>query len=377
MQINRRDRVSWLIFDIEEGDGQRWEAAGLPPPNLIVQTVDGERVRGAHLYYAIAPVCTSPRGRSEPIQYQRAVYASMAASLRSDLAYHGGPVAKTPGHPLWRTWEIHSHEYTLGELAEYIDLPQRRRGNVSEQAAESRNCALFDACRFFAYSIVGKARDGSFEPFYDRLLAFNEAHNDFGRAGHAKGDLRHSDLRAIAKSVARWTWDKYRGSARMRGTMHFDPALTTKERQQAAAARTHSLRNQSTLAKLMAALASLQSGGELIPTDAGIARTAGVDRRTVARYRARLEEALAASAGRLVGLIEPTVPEGHRGPLLTLQALLEALKTIAPRSAHILAKWVPNGVHQITTPRGSGRKSEGTGTKSNGAGDGFVAFDTS
>ena len=132
MQINRRDRVSWLIFDIEEGDGQRWEAAGLPPPNLIVQTVDGERVRGAHLYYAIAPVCTSPRGRSEPIQYQRAVYASMAASLRADLAYHGGPVAKTPGHPLWRTWEIHSHEYTLGELAEYIDLPQRRRGNVSE-----------------------------------------------------------------------------------------------------------------------------------------------------------------------------------------------------------------------------------------------------
>ena len=34
MQVNRPGMVSWLVFDCDHADVFRWEAAGLPPPNL-------------------------------------------------------------------------------------------------------------------------------------------------------------------------------------------------------------------------------------------------------------------------------------------------------------------------------------------------------
>ncbi len=36
MQVNRPGMVSWLVFDCDHADVFRWEAAGLPPPNLVV-----------------------------------------------------------------------------------------------------------------------------------------------------------------------------------------------------------------------------------------------------------------------------------------------------------------------------------------------------
>lgn len=341
MQINRRDFVSWLIFDIDEGDGLRWEQAGLPPPNFVVQSVNGVRVRGAHLYYAIAPVCTSAKSRSEPIQYQRAVYAAMAELLRADLSYHSGPVAKTPGHPMWRTWELHSHEYSLGELCEYLELPRRQvagsKGPDLASVDHSRNCTIFEQLRFYAYALVGKARSGSFERFHERLLNHAESLNHFPPD---VGDLRFSDISAIAKSVARWTWDHYRGSSRVRGTMHFDPGTTKLERQQASAARTHQKRRKETLSNLLAAVTGLIADGTHKLTDTRIAQRARVDRRTVAKYREQLLEAFAQHL-----TTRSTKPEG-----LSISELVNAARKLTPQGGRSMLWDEQYGAHQISAP---------------------------
>lgn len=63
MQINRRDMVSWLIFDLDHANSLIWDDLGLPQPNLIVRN----RANGhSHLYYAISPVCTSAKARDSP-----------------------------------------------------------------------------------------------------------------------------------------------------------------------------------------------------------------------------------------------------------------------------------------------------------------------
>jgi hypothetical protein len=80
---------------------------------------------GFHLFYAITPVCTTEKAREHPQRYMRAIRARMVELLGADPNYHGGGVSKTPGHPWWHTIELHAHEYSLGELNEYFELPRK------------------------------------------------------------------------------------------------------------------------------------------------------------------------------------------------------------------------------------------------------------
>lgn len=169
MQVNRPDMVSWLVFDLDHDNPLVWEDENFPAPNFVVTN----RKNGhSHLFYAIVPVCTSANARSKPIQFMKAVYEAMAARLGADPAY-SGPVAKTPGHPWWSTWEFHGSEYELGELADYVDLvaksPWSKRPDL-DAVSHSRHCLLFEELRFYAYSIVNREKEqGTFQSF-SRLL---------------------------------------------------------------------------------------------------------------------------------------------------------------------------------------------------------------
>jgi len=294
MQVNRPGMVSWLIFDLDHSNPLIWEEEGLPTPNLVVTN----RKNGhSHLYYAIPPVCTSEHARSGPIQYMRAVYEAMAARLRADPSY-SGPVAKTPGHPWWSTWEIHNHEYELGELADYVELTVKpwSTGPDLDAVSHSRHCLLFEDLRFYAYSIVNREREQGTYTSFNRLLevyAFNK--NNFRKHGFAM-NLTASQVKATVKSVSRWTWDCYTGNSRChRGVMNFDKSLPLKERQRLSAERTHRERQKSTESKIRSACKTIQKNGDKI-TQIAIAVESGLSRQTVANYKHILSEAFHTTA---------------------------------------------------------------------------------
>jgi Replicase family/Primase C terminal 1 (PriCT-1) len=292
MQVNRPGMVSWLIFDLDHSNALIWEDVGLPAPNLVVRN---RNTGHSHLFYAIPPVCTTEKARSKPIEYMKAIYAAMAARLNADTQFHSGPVAKTPGHPWWLTWELHNQEYELGKLADYVDLastPPWGKGPNLEAAAHSRHCLLFEELRYYAYSIVKRERDkGSFETFTRLLEAFAHNKNRFQKLGFPI-DLGISSINATVKSVGRWTWDRYTGAGRChRGVMQLDDQLPLQERQRLAALRSNEIRQRATESRIRAACRQLQAKGKAL-LQAAIAQLAGVSRQTVAAYKHILNEVL-------------------------------------------------------------------------------------
>lgn len=293
MQVNRPGMVSWLVFDLDHRNASVWEDAGFPAPNLIVRNRESGH---SHLYYAIEPVCTSDRARARPIEYMKAIYLEMARALRADLNYASGPVAKTPGHPWWATTELHANVFSLGKLAEYVDLPAPAKWGsrvAVNHDPSSRHCQLFEILRHYAYSVVDKAKaEGGYEQFVARLEAYslNVMPRVLREAASGQGELAWSSVRATARSVARWTWNRYSGCRRCnKGVMDLDDELPLLERQRLAAARTAELRRQATASRVRAACRRLQADGKALAL-AAIARIAGVSRQTVATYKHVLDE---------------------------------------------------------------------------------------
>ncbi|ECT7562161.1 replication protein A [Salmonella enterica subsp. enterica serovar Cerro] len=321
MQVNRSGMVSWLVFDLDHSNPLIWEDEGLPAPNIIVSN----RKNGhPHLYYAIPPVCTTENARSKPIAFMKAVYEAMAARLRADPSY-SGPVAKTPGHPWWNTWEIHHSIYDLSELADYVDLavkPLWSSGPNLDAVAHSRHCLLFEELRFYAYSIVNREREqGSFGSFNRLLEAYAFNKNNFRHRGFDM-NLTAAQVKATVKSVARWTWDRYTGSSRChRGIMQLDSSLPLRERQRLSAKRTHEARQKSTESRIRAACRQLLQQG-LKLTQTAIAKLAKLSRQTVAKYRYIYNEVSESSTN-----------------VISLDEVATAPKT------------VKHGVHQIPAPR--------------------------
>ncbi|MEE4885985.1 replication initiation protein [Pseudomonas alliivorans] len=314
MQINRREMVSWLIFDLDHANSLIWDDLGLPQPNLIVRN----RVNGhSHLYYAISPVCTSEKARDKPIQYMKAVYSAFALLLKADPDYNSGPVAKTPGHPWWLTTELHDSVYELADLADYVDTQVSSWSKASrlEDLPESRHVILFEKLRYYAYSVVGQQREeGNFESFCRLLDTYAVNLNNFSRQGSQTGNLPLSSLRATVRSVSRWTWDKYRGTTKgCRGVMALDRSLPLKTRQSLAAQRTHAVRQKATESKIRAACRILQERGEQLRLIT-VAKEAGVTRQTVANYIHIFSEVTTSPSGTYVSPRSATRAPEHGFP---------------------------------------------------------------
>lgn len=259
----------------------------------------------------------------------KAVYEAFALQLKADIEYGGGPVAKTPGHPWWDTSEYHDHVYDLGELAETVELPQAKpwsRGPRLDDAAHSRHCILFERLRYYAYSIVNEERAaGTFQHFVRRLEAFAFNNNDFKAYGFAES-LPLSSLRATVKSISRWTWDRYRGSARChRGAMVLPAEMPLHEKQRLAALRTHGIRQKSTESKVRAACRRMVAAGEQLRATA-LARMAGITRQTIAAYKHVMHEVLGAAVASSASAAKLDVKYGVHQIPAALSVCIAAMK---------------------------------------------------
>lgn len=93
-----------------------------------------------------------------------------------------------------------------------------------------------------------------YEQFHEDLLSKAVLRNRQGwQSINVCGLLTDTQVRAAVKSVARWTWDKYRGSARCRvGVMALDASLPLSDRQRLSAVRTHQERRDNTARRIEA-----------------------------------------------------------------------------------------------------------------------------
>ncbi|MDT3239580.1 replication initiation protein [Pseudomonas amygdali pv. morsprunorum] len=349
MQVNRPGMVSWLVFDLDHANALAWDDAGLPAPNLMVRN---RKSGHSQLFYAVPSVCTTENARTKPIQYMKAIYAAFAARLDADADYHGGPVAKTPGHPWWETTEFHSHVYELGELASAVELTVKpwATGPKLDQVSHSRHCILFEQLRYFAYSIVNRERElGSFESFMRSLDAYAYNHNSFLKQGFSE-NLPLSSIRATVKSVGRWTWDRYTGDRRChRGAMQLDGSLSLTERQSLAAKRTHELRHKATESKIRAACRQLQAQGKTLARSA-IATLAGVSASTVARYAHILSEVTKPATVSVLKVSADAMPTVTPGDQAAPREAVQCLKKQALTDRN---QGVSYAVHQISAvPQG-------------------------
>jgi len=302
MQVNRSDMVSWLVFDLDHSNSLIWEYVNFPAPNFIVSNRNNGH---SHLFYAIVPVCTSENARSKPIKYMKAIYEAMAARLKADPAY-SGPVAKTPGHPWWSTWEIHGSVYELGELADHVDLmaqtPWSKAPNLDD-VSHSRHCLLFEELRFYAYSVVNREKEqGTFQSFMRLLEAYAYNKNNYTSRGFSM-NLSVSQVRATVKSVARWTWDFYTGNSQChRGVMELDKSLPLEERQRLAAERTHQTRQKATVSKIRASCQVLINNDVKL-SQVAVAKATGLSRQTIAKYQFILDESRKPKSPKIIPLV--------------------------------------------------------------------------
>jgi len=224
IQLNSPKEISWLIFDIDRpGAAWAWEWSVLPPPTF---SVINPRNGHAHLLYGLnTPVALSDLARNAPIRYAAAIEAAFGLALDSDPRY-GGLMVKNPLHPHWKLIS-RDVSYDLGELAEYVDL--NRTVRPPHTTGIGRNCTLFDNVRDWAYrNVLAYKRNGArMSDWFEMVLAISEKLNVFLMP------LNFSEVRSIAKSIAKWTWRQFTDATfseiqSQRGKRGGRPATTTK-----------------------------------------------------------------------------------------------------------------------------------------------------
>ena len=207
LQANPPHLRVWSLYDIDRpGGGLAWEDGNLPPPSwTAVNRSNGH----AHLAYGLsAPVLTaSMEARQAPLRYLNAVESAFRARLGGDAGF-SGLITKNPAHPLWWTLRGPLLAYEPGELAEWVDL-DRFKAQPGVKVAEvglGRNVTVFDFVRLWSYRHVRtyQHQQGGFVHWQKAVL---------DRCGARNGDFTHPldarELYHIARSIAKWTWQRF------------------------------------------------------------------------------------------------------------------------------------------------------------------------
>lgn len=204
LQLNSPQLIRWLPFDIDRSDAAfAHEDAYLPPPNFIAQNPGNGHTLSA--YCLEVPVLNFASSRSSPLHYLAAVERGLRRRLGADPGY-SGLLAKNPLHPDWRVrW--HNKPYTLAGLESWLfERDMVVEWTAREQSGFGRNCTVFDEVRSGCYREIlrFKREGGSFEQWKVRCLALGIAANS-----QFLHPLGQSEIRAIARSIAKWTWKNF------------------------------------------------------------------------------------------------------------------------------------------------------------------------
>ena len=204
LQHNPQSKIHWLVVDCDRPGAL--EVANMqatcPAPNFeVVNPANGH----SHLFYGlVAPVVRTNAGRAKPLEYLASVEYALREMLGGDPGY-SGLISKNPLHPTWNLIERQQSLWSLGELAEYLSLPAKLPAKAL-QIGLGRNCSLFESARRWAYkSVLAYKLAGTQETFTTAVLEACQGLNKFPEP------LPAAEVKATAKSIARWTWKHYTG----------------------------------------------------------------------------------------------------------------------------------------------------------------------
>lgn len=208
IQPNPPGMVGWLVFDMDVPDASSKDYEWLiwPVPNIVVVNPSNGH---AHYFYRLeVPVCTTDKGHEHPKRFLRHVRDGLTVLMGADQNYVG-LMAKTPFHPAHLTMALREESYSIGELAEFIPNAWKKDWHFKSRTVSSlgRNCSLFDALRHWAYQWINKFREVGWSEWHAACLAQANKLNEF--PGHPAHSLSASEVKSIAKSVAKWTWETY------------------------------------------------------------------------------------------------------------------------------------------------------------------------
>ena len=208
IQVNPPWLTVALLFDIDRpGAAGAWVAADLPEP---VATVTNRANGHAHTIFVLnAPVLTGYNARRKPINLMAAIYGAMAERMNADPGY-SGLIAKNPlaGRAWQVLWSRHPSRYELKFLAEFLtDRELKRHLPVKKNRAHlhgpGRNVETFNAVREWSYRAVKRYWGASANEWHDAVLYEVQDVNSY-----YADPMMHSECRAIAKSIAKWTWSR-------------------------------------------------------------------------------------------------------------------------------------------------------------------------
>ena len=200
IQHNPPCLITSLVFDIDRSDAYfAWSDADLPTPTWIAKNPKNCH---AHIGYMLAtPVCTTHRARQNVIEYLAKIEQAYSLALGADRGY-SGLITKNPCHTAWENHIFDVEPYELNYLADFVELTELKT-DLKEVSGLGRNCMMFDTVRYWAYKEIRAHRGSTFDIWLRKVLEQCQNAN-----GAFIEPLPYSEVKATAKSIARYCWKK-------------------------------------------------------------------------------------------------------------------------------------------------------------------------
>jgi len=281
IQPNNPNSKLWLLFDIDRATGpeELTDELLLPSPTLWVQN----RKNGhAHALYALEnAVHFNSNSSQSAIRYAAAIDVALSQKMNADAGY-SGLICKNPLNDYWRTYAT-GGQYDLHDLSEFVDLNKYKdkRKNLPEIGL-GRNCTVFNNLRLWSYKAI---RQGW--PDYDRWLMACEArasmYNNF------KPGLDVSEIKQIAKSVAKWTYNHFSRDG-FNGYIDRLKAFTHSSEQQSIKGKKSAQNRRSKReVQILEAIQNLQDNGQKV-TKIAVSNLVGINERNIRKNYSHLFE---------------------------------------------------------------------------------------
>lgn len=202
IQINSPVTTIYFVFDGDKNDAAlSWFDENLPAPYWTTQNPENGH---AHICYKLEiPLHTSEFSSIKAIKYAQAVYYAYALKMGADLAY-SQLITKNPLHPQHRTTYWTKQAYSLDYLADFVDLPKKLPKKL-EMVGLGRNVTMFEKGRKWAYTAIRDYlhHNSSYEWEHVVKTHLEAINSTF------EPPLPHSEVKATAKSIARWVWQRF------------------------------------------------------------------------------------------------------------------------------------------------------------------------